>query len=235
MGGVVMLSGSGTVLVIAPHPDDEVLGTGGTIARLASEGRDVRVVVVTKGGPPLFTEDFIEQGRSEALEAHRILGVRDTVFLEGFPAALLDTIPQSTLNAGVLDAIDRIAPEFLFVPFPADLHVDHRRVAEAALVAARPNRRHGIRAVFAYEALSETNWSPPGTMPFEPNVFIDIGRHLEAKCEAMACFASQLKPFPHERSLEAIRALAAARGATAGVHAAEAFVLIRALDEEPEA
>lgn len=226
-----MLSGNGPALILAPHPDDEVLGAGGTIARLASEGRDVHVVIVTKGGPPLFDEAFIERGRAEAREAHGVLGVKETIFLEGFPAALLDTIPQATLNAGVREAVDSVLPELLFIPFAGDLHVDHRKVAEAALVAARPNRRHGIRAVLAYEALSETNWSAPGTPGFSPNVFVDIAAHLEVKLEAMGRFASQLRPFPHERSIEALRALALGRGATAGLRAAEAFVLVRSVVE----
>jgi LmbE family N-acetylglucosaminyl deacetylase len=226
-----VLSGTGPVLVLAPHPDDEVLGAGGTIARLASAGRDVSVVIVTKGGPPLFDEAFIERGRAEAREADGVLGVKETIFLEGFPAALLDTIPQSTLNAGVRDAIDAVDPELLFIPFPGDLHVDHRKIAESALVAARPNRRHGIRTVLAYEALSETNWGAPGTPGFAPNVFVDISGQLEVKLEAMSRFASQLQPFPHERSLEALRALAVGRGAAAGVHAAEAFVLVRSVLE----
>jgi LmbE family N-acetylglucosaminyl deacetylase len=226
-----VLTGTGPVLVVAPHPDDEVLGAGGTIARLASEGRDVHVAIVTKGGPPLFEEAFIERGREEARAAHGVLGVKETVFLEGFPAALLDTIPQSTLNAGVREAVDAVEPELLFIPFPGDLHIDHRKVAEAALVAARPNRRHGIEAVLAYEALSETNWSAPGTEGFAPNVFVDISEHLETKLEAMGRFESQLQPFPHERSLEALRALAVGRGATAGLRAAEAFVLIRSVVE----
>jgi N-acetylglucosamine malate deacetylase 1 len=227
-----MLSGPGPVLVVAPHPDDEVLGTGGTIARLVADGRDVRVVVVTKGGPPLFEEAFIERGRAEAREAHKVLGVRDTQFLEGFPAALLDTIPQSALNAGLRDAIDAVRPEVLFIPFPGDLHIDHRKVAEAALVAARPNRRHGIRVVLAYETLSETHWSAPGAPAFSPNVFVDISESLETKLEAMGRFASQLHPFPHERSLEALRALALGRGANVGLRAAEAFVLIRSVVAE---
>jgi N-acetylglucosamine malate deacetylase 1 len=224
-----MLTTSGPVLVVAPHPDDEVLGAGGTIARLASEGRDVHVVIVTKGGPPLFDEAFIERGRAEAREAHRLLGVKETVFLDGFPAALLDTIPQSTLNAGLREAIDGVEPELLFIPFPGDLHIDHRMVAEAAFVATRPNRRHPIAAVLAYEALSETNWGVPGTQGFTPNVFVDISRHLDLKLDAMGRFLSQLQPFPHERSLEALRALAIGRGATSGLEAAEAFVLIRGI------
>ena len=222
-----MVFGSGPALVIAPHPDDEVLGVGGTIARLASEGRDVFVVITTKGGPPLFDEAFIERGRREALEAHEALGVRKTIFLEGFPAALLDTVPLSTLNAALLEVVDEISPEVLFIPFPGDLHVDHRKVAEAAMVVARPNRDHGIRSVLAYEVLSETNWNAGASPPFQPNTYVDISSHIATKLAAMERFRSQLKAFPHERSLGAIESLGRTRGAAAGCRSAEAFVLLR--------
>jgi LmbE family N-acetylglucosaminyl deacetylase len=222
-----MVFGSGPALVIAPHPDDEVLGVGGTIARLAGEGRDVFVVITTKGGPPLFDEAFIERGRREALEAHEALGVRKTIFLEGFPAALLDTVPLSALNAALLEVVDETSPEILFIPFPGDLHVDHRKVAEAALVVARPNRDHGIRSVLAYEVLSETNWNAGVSPAFQPNTYVDISSHMATKLAAMERFRSQLKAFPHERSLEAIESLGRTRGAAAGCRSAEAFVLLR--------
>lgn len=225
-----MLQGSGPVLVLAPHPDDEVLGAGGTIARLARDGRDVHVAIVTRGDPSIFSEDFVEQGRREALRAHELLGVNKTRFLEGFPAALLDTVPQAHLNAAIRDLVEELEPELLFVPFQGDLHADHRKVAEAALVAARPNRVHRVRGILAYEALSETNWNAAGpSQGFFPNAYIDISPFLEMKLQAMACFESQLKSFPHERSLEALGTLARHRGATAGFEAAEAFVLIRAI------
>jgi LmbE family N-acetylglucosaminyl deacetylase len=224
-----MLRGSGPVLVVAPHPDDEVLGPGATIARLASEGRDVFVVIVTRGGPPLFEESFIQQGRREAIQADEVLGVKETIFLEGFPAALLDTVPQSSLNAALEEVMEHVAPEAMFIPFHGDLHRDHRMVAEAALVAARPNGGHRVEAILAYETASETNWSAaPLTPGFAPNTYVDVSDHLDVKLAAAAEYRSQMKPFPHERSLEALEALARTRGATVGFHAAESFVLIRA-------
>lgn len=226
-----MLSGDGPILVIAPHPDDEVLGVGGTIARLAHEHRDVHVVIVTRGDPGMFSPEFIERGRDEARRAHEILGVVKTEFLEGFPAALLDTVPQASLNAALGDVIASVGPEVLFVPFQGDLHADHRRVCEAALVAARPNGAGPrVRAILAYETLSETNWNPaPMASGFAPNVLVDISSSLPAKLEAMAIYESQLKPYPHERSLRALESLARTRGATVGCEAAEAFVLLRGI------
>lgn len=226
---------NGPALVIAPHPDDDVMGVGGTMARLAAEGRDVFVAIVTKGETPAFSEDFVELGRREALEAHAILGVGKTMFMDAAPAALVDTVPRARLNAAVGEAFEEVDPEIAFLPFPGDLHVDHRRIAEAALVAARPNRQRRLRKILAYEALSETNWNAsPLTPSFIPNTYVDVTPFLERKLDAMRCFTSQLKPFPHERSLEALEALARVRGATGGFAAAEAFVLIRATEAMQE-
>lgn len=220
--------GEGPVLVVAPHPDDEVLGVGGTIARLGSEGREVYVLIVTRGDPAIFPDYSLEEGRGEALQADEILGVRKTIFLEGFPAALLDTVPQSSLNSALHDVIRQIEPQLLFIPFPGDLHRDHRLISEAALVAARPNGAPSVGGIWAYEALSETNWNAaPLTPGFLPNTYVDISEFLETKLAAMRAYQSQLRPFPHERSIEALQALATTRGAAAGLVAAEAFVLIR--------
>jgi LmbE family N-acetylglucosaminyl deacetylase len=215
-------------LVIAPHPDDEILGVGGVIARLSREGHEVHVVVITMGQPPLFSEEFVRQVRAEAAEAHAYLGVTETSFLDGFPAAGLDSVPSHRLN----DAIARILidkePELLFVPFAGDLHIDHRIIFASTLVAARPIQEFKIKTIYAYETLSETNWyAPPITPGFLPNSFFDITDVLDMKLEALRFYKSQLKPFPNERSLEAVHALARFRGATVGFEAAEAFVMLR--------
>jgi LmbE family N-acetylglucosaminyl deacetylase len=200
---------------------------GGTIAKLADEGHSVHVVVVTKGDD-LFDPQFIEQGRAEARKAHASLGVAATHFLDEFPAAKLDTVPQYQLNARIGAVIGDLRPEIVYIPFAGDLHRDHQTVAEAAMVACRPIDGSSVRQVLAYETLSETNWNAPGITPaFAPNVFNDVTDTLQRKLEAMTCFSSQLRPFPHERSLEAVEHLARLRGATAGVAAAEAFVLLR--------
>ena len=218
----------GPALVIAPHPDDEVLGPGGTIARMTAEGREVVSVVVTRADPSLFPGYSVEEGRAEAERADKRLGIGETIFLEGFPAAMLDTVPLAHLNAAIAEVVRTVEPETLLIPFPGDLHRDHRVVAEACLVAARPNGGPPIRRVLAYETVSETNWfAAPLTPAFHPNVYVDIDPYLETKLAAAAEFRTQLKDFPHERSLEALRALAATRGAASGSRSAEAFFLIR--------
>lgn len=215
------------VVVFAPHADDEVLGVGGTIARLTAEGDEVHVVVVTRGRPPAFDEALVRQTEQEVLAAHALLGVASTDFL-GFPAAELDTVPHGDLNAGLGAVIRELRPALVFVPFNGDLHRDHQRVFLSALVAARPNGCFQPVKMLAYETVSETNWNAPYLMPnFVPNTYVDISQHLETKIRAMQLIASQIKPFPHERSAEALRALATLRGSTVSCPAAEAFVLIR--------
>ena len=146
------------VLVIAPHPDDEVLGVGGTIARLADEGRHVTVVIVTKGNAEFFDAGLIEQGRREAREAHRLLGVAHTAFLD-LPAARLDQVPHMALNAALLQVIEETRPGLVFVPFRGDLHRDHQLVFDSTLVAVRPINGLVVSEILSYETLSETNWN----------------------------------------------------------------------------
>lgn len=217
----------GPILVIAPHPDDEVLGVGGTIARLAAAGKEVHVAIVTKGFPPQWDAAFIEQGRREARAAHQRLSVQGTHFLD-LPAAALDTVPHRDVNAALEAIFVKVRPRTVFVPFVGDIHADHQQVFFSALVASRPSGAAPPDTLLAYETLSETNWNAPYVSPaFAPNCFVDVSAFIEAKIEAMQCFASQVKVFPHERSVEALRALAALRGCTIGVPAAEAFVIVR--------
>lgn len=214
-------------LVIAPHPDDEVLGCGGTIARIAQEGVEIHVAVVTRGRPPAFTEEVIEKVRAEARAAHCHLGVKKTYWLD-FPAAQLSETPHATLNAALADLVRELRPSTLLIPFLGDMHLDHQLIFMSALVSARPHQAEYPRKILAYETVSETNWNAPYLTPgFVPNVFIDIGQTLERKLEAAAMFGSQMRPFPHERSLKSLRALAVVRGTAMHRTAAEAFVLVR--------
>ena len=214
-------------LVFAPHADDEVLGLGGAMARWAREGHAVHVVVVTRGVPPLYTEEEEDRCRAEARRAHALLGVASTRFLD-LPAAELDTLRHRELNGCLRGALDALAPDEVYLPFPGDVHRDHQLVFHSAMVAVRPHAPGFPRAVYAYETLSETNWNAPGLTPaFAPNHFVDISVTLADKLDAFALFRSQVMAPPHERSLEALSALAALRGATVGLAAAEAFITIR--------
>ncbi|KOP26756.1 GlcNAc-PI de-N-acetylase [Hapalosiphon sp. MRB220] len=215
------------VLVIAPHLDDEVLGVGGTIARFAANGSEVYVVTMTQGCPSEFEKEVIQKEKQEALAAHKLLGVKETIFLS-LPAAQLDTIAHRDVNRELIEVCKKVQPDIMFIPFNGDIHLDHQIVFLSALVAARPISNFAPHTIYCYETLSETNWNAPYvTANFVPNVFIDISAYLEIKLQAMQIYASQIKPFPHERSVEALRALATLRGCTVGRFAAEAFYLVR--------
>lgn len=215
------------VLVIAPHPDDEIIGVGGTIAKRSKYGDEVYVCVVTKGIPPVFDTEFIEQGRRECREADAKLGVKDTFFLD-FPAVMLETVPRYEFNGKIAELVQKINPDEVYIPHRGDMQIDHQMVVDAAMVAVRPRGNCYPRKVYAYETLSETGWNIPNTTnEFIPTVYEDISEFLDAKLKAMDVFQSQLAPFPAARSVGAIEALARFRGATVSVQAAEAFCLIR--------
>ena len=218
------------ILVIAPHPDDEILGCGGIIKKYAGEGKDVYVLIVTNafvGAPELFSELGTENVRKEARDSHVFLGVKDTFFLD-FPAPRLDTIPSYQLSNAILKYLTELKIDTLFIPHRGDIHKDHRIVYEAAIVAARPINNCPVRRVYAYETLSETEWAAPfGDDAFIPTVFIDISKEIEKKKAAFSYFTKQLKVFPHPRSLEGIEILSKYRGSTVGCNNAEAFMLIR--------
>lgn len=215
------------ILVIAPHPDDEIIGVGGTIAKRAKAGDEVYVCIVTKGKLPLFNPDFIEQGRKECRAADAKLGVKETIFLD-FPAVMLETIPRYELNGKIAEVVQKISPDEVYIPHRGDMQIDHQMVVDAAMVAVRPRGTDYPKRVYAYETLSETGWNIPNTVnEFIPTVYEDITNTYDAKINAMRIFKSQLAEFPAARSIEAIEALAKFRGATVNVRAAEAFSLIR--------
>ena len=215
------------ILIIAPHPDDEIIGVGGTIAKRAKAGDEVYVCIVTKGKSPLFNPDFIEQGRRECREADAKLGVKETFFLD-FPAVMLETIPRYELNGKVAEVVQNIKPEEVYIPHRGDMQIDHQMVVDAAMVAVRPRGDDYPKRVYAYETLSETGWNIPNvTNEFIPTVYENITDTYDVKMEAMSVFKSQLAPFPAARSVGAIEALAKFRGATVSVEAAEAFSLVR--------
>lgn len=215
------------VLVIAPHPDDEIIGVGGTIAKRVQNGAEVYVCIVTKGLESMFDKKLIEQGRRECCQADRKLGVKETIFLD-FPAVMLETIPRYELNGKIAEVVQKISPDEVYIPHRGDMQIDHQMVVDAAMVAVRPRGTDYPKRVYAYETLSETGWNIPNTVnEFIPTVYEDITNTYDAKINAMRIFKSQLAEFPAARSIGAIEALAKFRGATVSVEAAEAFSLIR--------
>jgi LmbE family N-acetylglucosaminyl deacetylase len=219
------------VLVVAPHPDDEVLGCGGIIRKYGTAGKKVVVLIMSRGKPGMFSEERIINVRQEALKAHEILKVFKTVFLD-FPAPDLDIVPNANLSASILKVIQDHEIDTVFLPHHGDLHHDHKAVFSAGLVAARPVNGNRVTGIFSYETLSETEWAvPSGSETFIPTFFVDISNEIQVKLEALQCYRSQLREFPNPRSIKSAESLARFRGSTSGILFAEAFMTIRIVNE----
>lgn len=222
------------ILIIAPHADDEVLGCGATMAKLAHQGNNVYVLIATNasiGAPELFGPEIIRQVRSEALEAHKLLGIKETAFLE-LPAPALDQYPRYKMANEIASVMRKFNIEVVFIPHRGDCHKDHTIIHECAMVACRPLVNSTVKEVYAYETLSETEWGEPVPSDFfVPTKYMTFSKEeFEIKLKAMSCFKSQLYAFPASRSLEAIEALAKFRGATVSKMRAESFEVLREID-----
>jgi LmbE family N-acetylglucosaminyl deacetylase len=221
-------------LVIAAHPDDEVLGCGGTIARLAGEGHTVHVVILAEGLTSRGAQRDRATHQSElsalasvARHAGKILGAASVELLD-FPDNRMDSIDRLDIVKVVENLIARHRPHSVFTHHIGDVNIDHRRIHEAVITACRPQPGHCVRRLLFFEVASSTEWQPPGSAaPFLPSVFIDISATLQAKLAALAAYEREIRPWPHPRSLQAVEHLARWRGATVGVAAAEAFVMGR--------
>lgn len=226
------------VVIVAAHPDDEVLGCGGTIARHADAGDEVHIVIVAEG--LTSRRGDAENPESAAkLEAHWAcaraaasdLGARPPVFL-GLPDNRLDTLALLDVVQSLEAEIASIAPRRVYTHHSGDLNIDHEIVHRATLTACRPLPGSSVREIYAYEVLSSTEWGGPRQPgAFAPRHFVDITQTLERKIGALRHYAGEMREFPHPRSYEAVRHLAHGRGAECGSHAAEAFVLIRSIHD----
>jgi N-acetylglucosamine malate deacetylase 1 len=218
---------SDRVLVIAPHPDDETLGCGGSLMRLRQQGSEITWLIVTsvseKSGWP---KDLVAQRDAEIARVAEMMGFAHVVNLR-LPAAELDTIPMRELIDKFSEVVQTRKPNLVFVPSRLDVHTDHRVTFDAAAACTKWFRNPCVRRVLAYETISETGFGLNSEMVFHPNYFIEISEFLDRKVEVMGIYKSEVGDFPFPRSVEAIRALAAVRGAASGFAAAEAFQLLR--------
>lgn len=214
-------------LVVAPHPDDETLGVGGTLLRRKSEKATVAWLIVTQISIESgWSAEKVRQRDEEITRVAELFGFDENFFLH-FPTTQLDRVPMSDLVAGISNVFKLFEPEEVYVPHPSDVHTDHRAVFNAVASCTKWFRYPYIKRVLAYETLSETDFGLGTDQGFRPNVFMDIEQFLDGKLRAMDVYKSELGAFPFPRSQEAIRALAAVRGAAAGFKAAEAFELLR--------
>jgi LmbE family N-acetylglucosaminyl deacetylase len=220
------------VLVVAAHPDDEVLGAGGTVLRHALAGDWVGSVIVAEGATSRTDRStealademaaLIQAGRRAAAE----LRAQAPITL-GLPDNRLDSLPLLRVVQAIEAVVREFQPEVIYTHHRGDLNVDHRIVHDAVRTAARPLPGSSIRAVYGFETVSSTEW---GAEPFQPQRFVDVAATLTGKLRALAHYGSEMRPAPHARSVAAIEALAKCRGASVGMEAAEAFTVVMELD-----
>lgn len=220
------------ILVVAAHPDDEVYGMGGTLAKLSAQGHEVHVLIVTDGctaqyaGRPDLPK-IIQKKQAEAREANRLLGVRQVHF-GTFPDMRLDTVPHVELNRLIEETVDAVRPEAVYTHFYGDVNLDHQMVYRSTLVAVRPVPGQCVRELYCYRVPSSTEWSPQlGHTAFLPNMMEDINGFEEEKERALLAYQTEARPYPHPRSAQYIRETDWARGLEWGLGPAEAFWQLR--------
>jgi len=215
------------VLVVAPHPDDETLGCGGTLLRLHQQGAELAWLIVTGISEEFgWTSERVKQRDTEICEVAKFIGFSQ-VFNLRLPTTRLDSVSMQELINQFSVVFKSFEPQQLFLPNRSDAHTDHRVVHDAAAACTKWFRYPSIRRVLAYETISETGFGLGAESEFHPNYFVDISDFLERKLKVVAIYQSELGTFPFPRSIEAIRALAAVRGAASGFVAAEGFQLLR--------
>ena len=217
------------VVVVAAHPDDEVLGVGATLAKHARAGDDVHAVVLADGATSRYEERMVDELKLGGIEASRHIGLTSVRF-DAFPDQRLDQIPLIDLTQHLEQVLSDLQPAVVYTHFGGDVNLDHGMVAQAVWTACRPYSLRTVRLIAAFETPSSTEWGAQirGT-DFRPNLFVDVTSTIDDKLSAMACYTSELRDYPHPRSLQALRERASHWGSVVGVGAAEAFVILRDL------
>lgn len=220
------------VLVVAAHPDDELLGEGGTVRRLVNAGATVRAIILAEGltSRAMTREESdlseLAELQADARAAASVVGFESIDFC-GFPDNRMDEVDLLDIIKKVSQFVDLYRPDTIFTHHHGDLNIDHRRTCEAVLTACRPVGEYSVKRIYGFETPSSTEWNYTCAEPFRPNVYFDVSETIESKIEGMSKYRSEGAKAPHPRSPEALKALAAYRGSNVGCAYAEAFVLLR--------
>lgn len=221
------------ILVCAAHPDDEILGCGGTIARLVDEGAEVHTIILGEGMTSRDDErdvskreDDLTLLKDHARKANDIIGVESVMFGE-LPDNRFDAVSLIDVIKLVETAKEKIKPEIIFTHHKSDLNIDHRVTYDAVLTATRPMKGENVKEIYSFEVMSSTEWYYPQC--FSPNFFVDISGAVDKKLSSMEEYKTELRDYPHPRSLDAIKLTAKTWGVKVGVDYAEAFKLVRCL------
>lgn len=222
------------ILVVAAHPDDEILGVGGTVARHVAKGDKVYAMILGEGQTSRgehredISGEVVAELHKNTLESAKAVGFSDVYFAD-FPDNRFDQVDLLDIVKVVEKKICELKPEIIYTHYGQDLNVDHQYTSRAVLTATRPIGEYTVKEIYAFETLSSTEWNfdYSAHQPFCPNVYVDITDYYQKKEDAMKCYVSELCEFPHPRSLEGMDVLSRTRGMAAGMKRAEAFQLIR--------
>lgn len=219
------------ILIIAAHPDDEILGCGGTIARLVNEGYEAYTLILGEGITSRDEkrnrdkrETEIQKLKQHIFKANNLIGVKN-IFTFDFPDNRFDSIPLLDIVKKIEQIKKQVKPDIIFTHFKNDLNIDHKKTFEAVLTATRPMKDETVKTIYSFEVLSSTEWNYPTT--FSPNVFFDITKTIDKKIKAMKYYENELRSFPHPRSIETIESNAKTWGSKIGCDFAEAFYIVR--------
>ena len=233
------------ILVVAAHPDDEVLGMGGTIKKLSKEGNEIKTIFLSTGilarrpfenkaSDNIYTKRFLSQVnirlknlRKDAKNAAKVLGVDQIEFMD-FPDNEMDIVSNLQITKTIENEISNFKPSIVYMPTKYDVNVDHQAVFNATLTATRPQKNSKIKEVISFEIPSSTEWFFP--LEYSPNIFVDISKEIKSKFLALKKYKNEIREFPHPRSIDGLEAIAKRWGSVSGFQYAEAFSLIRKLD-----
>ncbi|OOE85048.1 PIG-L deacetylase family protein [Salinivibrio sharmensis] len=224
-----------SVLIIAAHPDDEVLGCGGTIAKHIHNGDKVSIKFMTNGvaARPGIEDRDVEKRKQSALKALDVLGVEEENIVFGeFPDNSMDILPLIEVVKSIEKIVEEVNPEIIYTHFSNDLNIDHRISHQAVMTACRPQSSSPVKEIYCYEVLSSTEWNSYTCSKFNPNKFVSITQFWQKKSEALYAYHQEMRDFPHSRSFETVEALATLRGAIVGLQKAEAFQIERIIENE---
>lgn len=223
------------ILVVAAHPDDEVLGCGGTISRLAAEMKDVFIAILSEGITSRYDQrdladrELIKELGGRSRQVSKLLGIKE-LFLHNLPDNRFDTVPLLDITKIIEEVINKLQPEVIYTHHAGDLNIDHVITHRAVVTATRPLDNCPVKELYTFEVPSSTEWAFNQFKPtYQPNVFVDISSTLETKIQAMQIYESEIRHYPHPRSSQVLRANAERWGSVVGLHAAESFQLVRSI------
>jgi len=220
-----------SILVVAAHPDDEVLGCGGTIAKHVFGGDSVSVLFMTNGVSARDGDQSLAEltRKQSSLSALKKLGV-EAVCFEKFPDNTMDVVPLIDVVKVIEKYISEKKPNIIYTHFSEDLNVDHRVTHQAVMTACRPQSWSSVKEIYCFEVLSSTEWNSSVKVKFNPTKFVDITEYYDLKMDALLEYKQEMREFPHSRSVECVEALAVFRGAIVGLNRAEAFQIERIIN-----